>query len=186
MKDFNFNQWLKSLQSFDWRVLQKYTSAQASEDLNDFLEKMPGNVGQTMLMATVIAWCVAGGTVLYTTVKMQELTELRAKLEESQAVKPVVPTVENSPVAASQVKEFSEKVVDIYDQLSIKASNSSILITAKSTHVFGQFREAIGHVQNGGSGWRVNVESLCVGRECTKEPLMAKLKINKISVDTPR
>ena len=62
---------------------------------------------------------------------------------------------------------------------------SAVSITSKATAGYAEFREAVGHVQNGGQGWRVNVDKLCVGRECKSFPLAALLKINKVSVEMP-
>lgn len=176
----------KKLQSFDWRTLKKYSSSQASEDLNKFLEKMPGNVGQTMLIMAGAAWAFAGGVGLYTTVQIQKLTELRAELEQAEALQPIVPTITDVAIPAGEVKTFEESVKDIYRGIEIRAQGSTVVLTATSTSDFGQWREAIGHVQNGGSGWRVNIDKLCVGRECTGgKPLAAALKINKVSVTNP-
>lgn len=175
----------KSLKSFDWRSLKKYTSSQSADDLNAFLEKLPQNVGQTMLVITGVAWAAAGALGLYTTVQLQNLTELRAELEEAEALKPAVPVIQDVAVDTQAIKAFVDKMVETYNGIDIKASGSSIIITAKSTAQFGRFREAVGHVQNGGSGWRVNIDRLCVGRECGKEPLAASLKINKVSVQRP-
>jgi hypothetical protein len=176
---------LSALKSFDWRSLKKYASPQVSEDLNAFLEKLPQHAGQSMLVIAGIAWAAAGAIGLYATVQMKSMTELRAKLQEAEALKPVVPVVKDVAVNAQDVTTFVDKIKTIYTGLSIKANGASILITADNTSSFGQFREAIGHVQNGGSGWRVSIDRLCVGRECEKFPLAAALKINKVSVDKP-
>ncbi len=176
---------LKSLQSFDWRSLQKFTSPKAAEDLNHFLEALPQNAGKTMLIATAVAWGAAGFLGLYTTVQIQKLTELRAELEEAQALQPIVPKIKDVAVNPKEVQEFEKKIKDTYQNLSIRSNGASIAITSQSTAQFAQFREAVGHVQNGGSGWRVNIDRLCVGRECGQNPLAASLKINKVSVDKP-
>ncbi|MBU0859598.1 MAG: hypothetical protein KJ667_06650, partial [Alphaproteobacteria bacterium] len=63
---------------------------------------------------------------------------------------------------------------------------AGVFITSTTTGNFGEFREAIGHVQNGGSGWRVTVDRLCVGRECDRDKLAALLKISTVSVDKPQ
>jgi len=176
---------IDSLKSFDWRSLKKYLGPQAADDLNAFLEKLPQHTGNTMIILAAVAWAGAGALGLYTTVQMQQLTELRIELEEAEALSPTVPKVVNVAVNKAEVTSFVDKTKDIYTGLSIKDSGSSIVITADSTNYFGQFREAIGHVQNGGSGWRVNIERLCVGRECERYPLAAALKINKVSVEKP-
>lgn len=176
----------KSFKSFDWRSLKKYTSPQATEDLNAFLEKLPQNAGQTMLIIAGVVWAAAGALGLYTTLQLQTLTELRAELQESESLKPIVPVVKNVPVNKEDVAKFADQAKETYGALTVKANGSAILIEAERTGLFGQFREAIGHVQNGGSGWRVTVDRLCVGRECDRQPLAAALKINKVSVDKPK
>ena len=181
MPQFDF----KKLQKFDWRSLKKYTSPQASEDLNKFLEQMPANAGQTLLIIAAVAWGVAGILGLYVTVQIQQLTEMRAELQEAEALQPVVPKISDVAISSGEVTKFVESVENIYGGLDLRASGSAVSLQAKSTGNFGQWREAIGHVQNGGSGWRVNVDHLCVGRECKPNPLAATLKINKVSVQNP-
>jgi hypothetical protein len=176
---------LDSLKSFDWRSLQKLTNPKVAGDLNIFLEKLPQNVGHTLLILAGVAWAVAGASGLYVTVQLKQITELRASLQEAQALKPIVPVIKDVGVAPAEVTAFVDKMKQIYDGVSIQANGSTILITAENTSAFGQFREAVGHIQNGGNGWRVNIERLCVGRECDKQPLAVSLKINKISVEKP-
>lgn len=177
---------LQSLKGFDWRSLQKLTSPQAAGDLNAFLEKLPLHAGQTMLIMAGVAWAVAGATGLYVTVQMKQLTEVRASLQEAQAVQPVVPDIAETPLPDEEVTKFVDKMGKVYGGVSIQANGSTILLTADNTSAFGQFREAIGHVQNGGSGWRVTVDHICVGRECPSQPLGASLKISRVSVETPK
>lgn len=176
---------MTALKSLNWHTIKKYTSPQATEDLNHFLEKMPGNAGQTMLIIAGVVWATAGALGLFVTVQLQGLTELSATLEESEALKPIVPEITNEAINPAEVKKFVDSIKDVYKDISIKENGAAISLTANSTAYFGQWREAIGHVQNGGSGWRVNVDKLCVGRECEREPLAASLKINKVSVKNP-
>ena len=173
----------QSLKDFDWRSLKKFASPKASEDLNTFLEKLPQNTGQTMLIIAGIAWGAAGAIGLYTTVQLQKFTEIRAEFQEAQALKPKVPQIKDVAVNPNDVKKFVEQMSGIYGGLKISANGPKITVTANSTSNFGQFREAVGHVQNGGSGWRVNIDRFCVGRECDKYPLYASLSINKVSVN---
>ena len=99
---------LKSLKSFDWRSLKKYASPKASEDLNNFLDKIPQNTNQTMLIIMGVVWGLAGATGLYTTVQLQNLTELRAELAEAKSLKPIVPKIVDKAVNPKQVSEFIE------------------------------------------------------------------------------
>ena len=173
----------KQLKDFNWRSLSKYTSPQAAADFNTFLEKMPQNAGQTMLIIAGVAWAAAGASGLYTAVQLQELTKLRAELQSAEAVKPRVPEIKDVAIEEAAVKTFVDRISETYTGLSIKSNGASIEVAGKATGQFGQFREAVGHVQNGGSGWRVNIENFCVGRECKTMPLRAVLKINKVSVN---
>lgn len=176
---------LKQLQSFDWKSLQKYASPRAFADLNDFIESLPKKADKSMLVIAGVSWAAAGALILFTTLQLQHLTELRGKLQDVQALKPVVPMIKDVSVPEKEVKDFVDKTQNIYGDLSLTGSGASIIITGDNTASFGQFREAVGHVQNGGSGWRVNIDHLCVGRECTEKPLAASLKINKVSVEKP-
>lgn len=171
------------IKAFDWRAMQKLASPNAAADLNAFLENLPQNAGKTMLVIAGTCWAVALTAGLYTTVQLQNLTELRVSLQEAEAVKPKVPQIKDVAADENEVKIFVEKIKDIYAGLSIRNSGAMIEITASSTAAFGQFREALGHVQNGGSGWRVSIQGLCVGRECERFPLSATLNINKVSVN---
>ncbi|MCK6418140.1 MAG: hypothetical protein L6Q57_04275 [Alphaproteobacteria bacterium] len=175
----------KALKSFDWRSLQKFANPRVADDLNRFLEKLPQNAGKTVLVAAGIAWAAAGAIGLYTTVQIQKMTDLQAKLEEAEAIKPLVPVITETAVKAEDVRSFVDKAKKIYTGLEISGRDNTVQVTAKSTGAFGQFREAIGHVLNGGTGWRVSIESLCIGRECKPNPLSASFKINKVSVDKP-
>lgn len=165
--------------------LRKMASPNAAGDLNHFMEKLPLNAGHTMLIMAGVAWAVAGAAGLFATVQAQKLTELRAKLQEAQALQPIVPQIVDVPIPPDQVTKFVESIKDVYQGIQIQASGSAVSIHATNTGNFGQFREALGHVQNGGSGWRVSVGSLCIGRECQGPPLQATLNVNKVDVQAP-
>lgn len=176
---------LEALKTFDWRSLKKYTSPRAAEDLNRFLEGIPNHVSKSMLVAAGIAWAAAGVLGLYTTIQLQKLTELRATFQEDQALRPVVPEIKNLAVRSDDIKTFVADIDKMYGGLTIKAQGSSIVIHASSINGFSQFRDAIGHVLNGGTNWRVDIDSLCVGRECERFPLSTTLKVSKVSVSNP-
>lgn len=174
-----------NLKSFDLKSLQKYLSVESVDDLKHFLEKIPQNAGQTVLIAAAIAWGMAAAAGLYTSVQTQKLTEFRTELRETEALKPSVPTIKNVTIPKEEVEKFVANAKKIYRGIDIKVNGSTIIITAQSTLNFAEFREAIGHVQNGGDEWRVSLVNLCVGRECDKYKLAASLKVNKLSVEKP-
>lgn len=119
-------------------------------------------------------------------VKAQELTALRAEFKEAKAVTPPIPVIKEASVPEAQIKTFIEEVSHIYPGLQVVESNSKIMITSSTTSNFGQFREALAHVYNGGSNWRVSLDRLCVGRECDqKHKLAVALSIKQVSVENP-
>lgn len=173
----------ESFKAANFGAIRKLTTPQAADELNSFLEKLPKNTSKSILIVTGIIWACAAFVGLYTTMKMQELSEISVERQEAQALLPAVPKIQDKPVSSKEVKTFVDELQKTYKGLEIKGSSSNIIISAKSTAQFGQFREAIGHIQNGGFGWRVNVEKLCVGKECKHTPLSATLRINKVSVE---
>ncbi len=168
---------------FDTAGLKKLMDPKSAGDLNVFLEKLPQNAGQTVLIAAGIAWAMAAASGLYASVEAKALIQMREQLKETKALQPSVPKIADVPIGKEEVEAFAKQMQATYRGLDIKANGPTITITAQTTARFTEFREAVGHVQNGGSGWRVTMEKLCVGRECDKVKLAAALKINKVSVE---
>ncbi len=171
--------------TFDLRSLNKYLSAQATDDFNRFLEKMPQNAGKTALIAGGIAWATVAALGLFSMIQTQKLTELRGQLEASETLKPIVPVMTMTAVAPDQVKAFADKAKDLYPGLTVNANGNVLTIQSKDTSSYAQFREIMAHVVSGGSGWKVSVNSLCIGRECPQNAMDAVLRIEKISIDKP-
>jgi hypothetical protein len=175
-----------NLKKIDWHSLKKIADPKSAGDLNVFLEQLPKNAGQTALIAAGIAWAIAGALGLYTSIQARQLTEYRAELAKAEALQPIVPVIKDVPIDPKEVSAFIEKVSKSYDGLYLAANESTIIISSSQTANFAKFREAIGHMQNGGSGWRVSLDKMCVGRECgDKDKLGVSLKVNKVSVENP-
>jgi hypothetical protein len=175
-----------SFKKFDATALKKLMDPKSSGDLNAFLEKLPQNAGNTVLIAAGIAWAMAGALGLYASIQTKQLTELRAELKKAEALTPIVPKISDVPIPKADLDAFVAQAKETYAGLELTVSGSNIVITAPQTSYFARFREAIGHVQNGGAQWRVKLEKLCVGRECgEKDKLGVFLKVNKVSVENP-
>ena len=172
--------------SFDWRSLQKWTSPQAANDLNEFLENLPQTAGQGALIAAGIAWTIAASAGLYATIQSQKLTEMRAELEDVSALTPNVPKLVYRNVNVQEIRDLAEDLRRTYNGVQIKPQGNSLYITAETTASFGQFREVLTHIQNSGRGWRVTVDRLCVGRECAQQQLAILLKIQKVDIEPPK
>ena len=179
--------------SFDWRVLKRYTSSESFNDLNNFLEKLPDNVGTTLLSIGGAAWLLAGATIMFANIESIKVQELQAELYKKQALTPNVPTVTTQQVSTEQIEAFVARLQKQFERFDITINvdrDGSVLIQGREGRQYGAFREAVGHLQNGGSDWRVNVKEVCVDRECTKGRgrggktfLHGKFAISKIRVD---
>jgi len=169
--------------NIDWKSAGSLINPRSLDNANIFLEKLPQNTNKCSLIIVAVIWGFTAALGLYTTIKIQEAAELSVELDEAKALSPIVPKIQDKPVPTREVTAFVDELQGIYKGLEIKGNSSNIVVFSRSTAQFGQFREAIGHIQNGGLGWRVNVEKLCVGKECKPNPLAASLKIYKVSVE---
>lgn len=173
------------MQRFNLKKLGAYFSPRAMNDLNVFLEKLPQNAGNTVLIAAGIAWAMAASLGLLTTIKAQDLNNLRAQLQDAKALAPIVPTIEEQPIDQKLVADYAKKMGDIYKTLEFHANNNTITISSSQTANFSLFREAVMQIQNGGENWKIGLVKMCVGRECKQKQLSITLKINRINIDKP-
>ncbi len=171
--------------SFDFRSFQKYFSPNAGGDLNLFLEKLPQNVGQGALIAAGIAWLMVAALGLFTVMQMQRLTDVRAQLLQTEALVPMVPVISKQAISPTELKDLITNFKALYPGLTFVSKGSSLMIQSKTTADYAQFREALGHVVNGGPGWQTSVEDMCIGRECKQNALSATIKIQKLKIDKP-
>lgn len=163
-------------------TINKYLSPQGMNDMNLFLEQMPMRAGYGVLIAGGIVWLIAGLAVVYATTVAKDVAEIRTELIKSEALKPVVPKLVKTPVPTGAVEQFVERVNPLYKDVKINGSGGKINVTSNSGRYFGAFREAINHAYNGGQRWRLSLESLCVGRECTGGFLQGSFSVNTLKV----
>lgn len=168
---------------FDLNSLNKYFTTQGMADINKLLEEMPLRAGYGVIIAGAVAWLFAGMAVFYATTIAQDVASIRAELVKSEALKPEVPQLVTTPVAVDEIKSFIEKVNPMYKDINISIKGNNLVMNANSGRYFGAFREAINHAYNGGQGWRLSLQSLCVGRECKDKGFLAgEFKVNRLKV----
>jgi hypothetical protein len=171
--------------SFDFRSLNRFFTSQASDDLNRFLEKMPQNAGNAVLIAAGIAWASAAAFGLFAMMQTKQLTELKAELQTTEALKPIVPTLKMVDISKDELTALVTSLKAVYTGMLVTSTGSTLTIQSRDTAQFPQFRELLGQVANGGVGWKVSIDSFCVGRECAQNSLEAKLKIQKMQIEKP-
>lgn len=171
--------------SFDWKSLQKYLNPQAADDFSRFMDTIPVHAGKGALIAAGVIWGAAAALGLFTMMQAKDLTLVRAELQTTEALKPIVPVLSMVSAPKDDVKRVADQFKQIYTTLTVNGSSDKFTIQSKKTSDFIQFREALGHIVNGGPGWKVSIEALCIGRECKGTALNAALKIQKLKIDKP-
>lgn len=170
----------------DTVALKRYFSPGAYKDLDVFLEQMPLRAGKMLIVAGITAWLVAGCCVVYVVTQANHVMGLRADILKAETLKPTVPVITQAPVDTAEVDAFSKHLSELYPQITINGIGNRIEIRGTSTDKYGAFREAVGHSFNGGTGWRLNVEEMCVGRECkASTALYGAFTVYRLRVDKP-
>lgn len=174
------------MNNFDFSKLNaqinRYLSPQGMVDINRFIEQMPMRAGYGVLMAGGIVWLIAGLAIVYATTIARDVAELRSELVKSEALKPVVARLVQQAVPVQDVEAFVDRVNPKYKDVAISSKGNEITFTSSNGRYFGAFREAINHAYNGGQRWRLSLESLCVGRECTTGFLSGTFNVNMLKV----
>lgn len=169
----------KSASSFNWRKLQKYLNPQAVKDFDKLLDNLPLTVGYNAIIAAALMWLLAGGAFFFASSETKKATELRAELLAVEALKPPVPEVVYTPVSKAALEEMAKRINELgYPELTLRAESDGSMKITGPTSALGAFRNAIGQVAFGDKGWRVELQSLCAGRECEGSGLSADLKIS--------
>ena len=167
---------------FDINSLNKYLSPQGFGDINKFIEEMPMRAGYAACIIAGVVWFVAGLAVVYATTVAKDVAEIRAELVKSEALKPVVPQIQQTAVNAADITAFVARVNPLYKDVDITSTGNTITFRSSSGRYFGAFREAVNHAYNGGQGWRLSLQSLCVGRECKSGFLSGQFTVNRLTV----
>jgi hypothetical protein len=171
---------------FDAATLKRYLSPGAYKDLDVFIEQMPLRAGHGIIIAGVAAWLIAGCCVVYVSMQANHIMSLRADILKAETLKPTVPVINKTPVDAAEVTAFGKTLISLYPQLQFTTNNNRIEMRAQSTDKYGAFREAVGHAFNGGQGWRLNTEEMCVGRECKANlGIYGAFTVYRLRVDKP-
>jgi len=171
---------------FDLALLKRYTSPHAYKDLDVFIEQLPMRAGNGIVVCGIAAWVIAGLCIVYVVMQANHVMGLRADILKAEALKPTVPVISQVPIDPAEIDTFTKAMTEFYPQLNFVNANGRIEIRAPKTDFYGAFREAVGHMFNGGTGWRVNVEEMCVGRECKNgTALYGAFTIDRLRVDKP-
>ena len=175
-----------SLSQFDWRKLRRFTNAQALSDLDGFLDKLPQRAGQIALVAVSIMWVAAAGSVLLATSKSQELKSLQEEIAAQTALTPIVPKITTKPVSEVVIQDFIGQMRKTFPQVQISGGrNNELEIKAASTRQFSAWRTVIDNLTYAGQGNRLELKSLCVGRECSGTELQLKASLVTMDIILP-
>ena len=180
------------MQKLDFKNIWAWlTNPKQTQDLQTFLENLPQKVGTTTLAIAGAVWLVAGIAILYGTTQTDKIAALKAEYQETNALTPPIPVIQNTLVDKASIQKFAEKAAAEYEKTGVKIAevNGKIEVRGNTGRQYGVFREAVGHIQNGGTGWRVSVDELCVGRDCQTEKARAFLyglfSVSRINIEMP-
>lgn len=167
------------------------TNPKHTQDLQSFVENLPEKVGTTTLALAGAVWLVAGLAIIYGTTQSDKIAALKTELEQTNTLTPPIPIIQNVQIDKQSVQTFTKKAASEYEKTGVKISevNGKIEIRGNTGRQYGVFREAVGHIQNGGTGWRVSVDELCVGRECqtgkARSFLYGLFSVSRINIEMP-
>lgn len=169
---------------FDMNTIKRLTNPQAVKDLDKFLDALPLNVGYNALIAAGFTWLLAGLAILFATTESSKVAELRTKLLEVENLRPPVPTIDHVPLNKASIERYLEKIerIDLYPILNFRVAGDGKLEITGSEQEFTAMTYAIGHIQGGGRNWHVDVDKMCVGRECQGSALQTTLKISTVRI----
>ena len=170
----------------DAATVKRLLSPHSYKNLDTFVEQMPLRAGQGAIIAGIASWVLACLAVTYVVMQANNIMTLRADILKAEALKPTVPVINKVPAADADVAEFVKKIAELYPQINFVSAANRIEMRAGSTDKYGAFREAVGHIFNGGKGWRVDVDTMCVGRECkANTPVYGAFTVYTLRVDKP-
>ncbi len=170
----------------DMATIKRLTSPHAYKNLDVFVEQLPLRAGYAAVAAGAICLVLACLSITYAVLQANNIMTLRADILKAEALKPTVPVITKAPVEDAQVQAFIKKMKDFYPQMDITGSGARIELRSSEISKYGAFREAVGHMFNGGKGWRVAVENMCVGRECKNATTVhGVFTVHMLRVDKP-
>lgn len=142
--------------------------------------------GQAAVIAGAVCLLFAALSVTYVVMQANNIMSLRADILKAEALKPTVPVINKAPVVDAEVAAFVKKIEGLYSQVSFAANGARVEMRASNVDKYGAFRESVGHLFNGGKGWRITVEEMCVGRECKNNtPVFGAFTVHTLRVDKP-
>lgn len=171
---------------FDMETLQRYLSPEGFQGLDGFMEALPQRVGQSILIAGGIAWAAAAGCLLYANLVSESTAKLRTELVKAEAMKPLVPTITETDVPATEMNTKIEQIKKTFKDIGVNATDGKVTISSEDAKMYGAWLQSIYLVMGLGEGYKVTMTDMCQGSECkaksNKSFLSASFAVKKLSV----
>lgn len=164
--------------------LQGYLRLKAIKDLDSFLDHLPKRAGILPLAIAGVVWVTAAGSILFTSTQIEQFQTIRMEMSKAEALTPTVPEIIYTPVSKSQIEPAVERMRGVYSNLTFDIQSDSVLISGNTTQHYDQWRAAISHLSSIDDRWKLKINTLCVGRECTRSDLFAEVNIAQVDVRT--
>lgn len=171
---------------FNMELMQRYLSPDGMQGLDSFIESMPQRVGKSILIAGAIAWATAAGCLLYANLISESTAKLRTELVKSEALKPIVPTIEETDVPAAEMNGKIEQIKKTFKEMGITVSDGKVTISSEEPKMYGAWLQSIYLVMGLGEGYKITMKDMCQGSECkaksNKSFLSASFDVKKLNI----
>lgn len=157
---------------FDMALIKRWLSPEGYQGFDAFIENLPSRVSQTVLIAAGVAWAIGGVGMVYANMQSEKVAKLRDELMKTEALKPMVPTIAENPVPATEITSKMEMIKKVFKDLTITPGEGTVIISSEDPKMYGAFLQTIYTVMGLGDGYKITMKEMCQGRDC-------KLKSNK-------
>jgi hypothetical protein len=165
-------------------TLKGYLRPKAVKDLDNFLDHLPKRAGILPLAIAGVVWVSAAGAILFTSTQIEQFQTIRMEMSKAEALTPTVPEIIYAPVAKSSIEPAVERMRNVYPNLTFDVKTESVLISGNTTRYYDQWRAAISHLSSIDDRWKLKIDNLCVGRECSRSDLFAEVNIAQVDIRT--
>lgn len=173
---------------FDMTQMKRWLSPEGYHGLDTFLESLPARVSKNILIAAGVAWAVAGLALVYANILSSSYAELKTELLKTEAVKPLVPSIVETPVPATETAAKIDHLKKVFKDLNITATDGVVTIGVEDPKFYGAYLQSVYAIMALGEGYKITMTELCQGSECkvksSKPFLYASFDVKKLEVKT--
>lgn len=175
-------------QKFDLDRLKRLTSAEGMKGFDEFVDAMPQRLSQSLLIIAGVVWALVGVAIVFANIKTEDIANLRSEVLKTEAVRPNVPNISETPVSTAEIRTKIATTQDVYENINFTISDGRIEISTNDNKQYGPFIQTIYSIMSLGSGYKITLNSYCEGANCQESGnrafLSATFNVNKLEVQS--